>query len=121
VREIEGEQVLMRIFLGERDRWHNRNLTDVLVELFKKEGFAGATALHGVQGFGPNSVNIHKDSILRLSEDLPVLIEVVDSEDRIQAILPRLDEMIGSGLITLEKVRVIRYGSSRDAKGEKKT
>jgi hypothetical protein len=121
VREIEGEQVLMRIFLGERDRWHGRNLTDVLVELFKKEGFAGATALHGVQGFGPNSVNIHKDSILRLSEDLPVLIEVVDSEDRIQAILPRLDEMIGSGLITLEKVRVIRYGPSRDAKGEKKT
>jgi hypothetical protein len=111
---MEGEQVLMRIFLGERDRWHNRNLSEVLVELFKKEGFAGATALHGTQGFGPNSVNIHRDSILRLSEDLPVVIEVVDSEERIQAILPRLDEMIGSGLITLEKVRVIRYGASRD-------
>jgi hypothetical protein len=113
---MEGEQVLMRIFLGDRDRCHNRNLTDVLVELFKKEGFAGATALHGVQGFGPNSVNIHKDSILRLSEDLPVLIEVVDSEERIQAILPKLDEMIGSGLITLEKVRVIRYGPSSGSK-----
>lgn len=116
MREMEGEQVLMRIFLGERDRWHNRNLTDVLVELFKKEGFAGATALHGTQGFGAHSVNIHKDSILRLSEDLPVVIEVVDSEERIQAILPKLDEMIGSGLITLEKVRVIRYGPSSGSK-----
>jgi PII-like signaling protein len=111
---MEGEQVLMRIFLGERDHWHNRNLTDVLIEMLKKEGFAGATALHGTQGFGPNSVNIHKDSILRLSEDLPVIIEVVDSEERIQAILPKLDDMIGSGLITLEKVRVIRYGASRE-------
>ncbi len=114
MREIDGEQVLMRIFVGERDHWHSRNLTDALVELFKKEGFAGATALHGIQGFGHNSVNIHKDSILRLSQDLPVIIEVVDSEERIQAILPKLDEMIDSGLITLEKVRVIRYGASRE-------
>jgi hypothetical protein len=110
---MEGEHLLMRIFIGERDRWHGRSLTDTLIEIFKREGFAGATALHGVQGFGAHSVNIHKDTILRLSQDLPVIIEVVDSEERIQAILPRLDEMIGSGLITLEKVRVIRYGPPR--------
>ncbi len=109
MREMEGEQVLMRIFIGDRDRWHGRSLTDALVELFKKEHFAGATVLHGTQGFGPTSVVIHKDSILRLSQDLPVVIEVVDSEERIRAILPNLDEMIGGGLITLEKVQVIRY------------
>jgi PII-like signaling protein len=109
---MEGEQLLMRIFIGDRDRWQHRNLSDVLVELFKKEGFAGATVLHGTQGFGAHSM-IHKDSILRLSEDLPVVIEVVDSEERINAILPRLDEMINGGLITLEKVRVIRYRSHR--------
>jgi PII-like signaling protein len=109
---MEGEQLLMRIFIGDRDRWQHRNLSDVLVELFKKEGFAGATVLHGTQGFGAHSM-IHKDSILRLSEDLPVVIEVVDSEERINAILPRLDEMIDGGLITLEKVRVIRYRSHR--------
>jgi PII-like signaling protein len=112
MREMEGEQLLMRIFIGDRDRWQHRSLSDVLVELFKKEGFAGATVLHGTQGFGAHST-IHKDSILRLSEDLPVVIEVVDSEERINAILPRLDEMIDGGLITLEKVRVIRYQSHR--------
>jgi hypothetical protein len=109
---MEGEQLLMRIFIGDRDRWQHRGLSDVLVELFKKEGFAGATVLHGTQGFGAHSI-IHKDSILRLSEDLPVVIEVVDSEEKINAILPRLDEMIDGGLITLEKVRVIRYRSHR--------
>jgi len=112
MREMEGEQLLMRIFIGDRDRWQHRGLSDVLVELFKKEGFAGATVLHGTQGFGAHSI-IHKDSILRLSEDLPVVIEVVDREEKINAILPRLDEMIDGGLITLEKVRVIRYRSHR--------
>ena len=108
MRQMEGEQVLMRIFIGERDRWQHRSLTDALVELFKKEGFAGATVLHGTQGFGAHSV-IHRDSILRLSEDLPVIVEVVDSEEKVQAILPKLDEMLDGGLITMEKVRVIRY------------
>lgn len=108
MREMEGEQVLMRIFIGERDRWRHRSLADALVELFKTEGFAGATVLRGSEGFGAHSV-IHKDSILRLSEDLPLVIEVVDSEEKIQAILPKLDEMLGGGLVTLEKVRVIRY------------
>ncbi len=108
MREMEGEQVLMRIFIGERDQWHRRGLADALVELFKKKGFAGATVLHGMQGFGAHSV-IHRDSILRLSEDLPLVVEVVDTEEKIQAVLPTLDEMMGGGLITMEKVRVIRY------------
>ncbi|MDA1316295.1 MAG: DUF190 domain-containing protein [Acidobacteria bacterium] len=108
MRGIEGEQVLMRIFVGERDRWQHRSLTDTLVELLKKEGFAGATVLHGTQGFGAHSV-IHRDSILRLSEDLPVVIEVVDEEAKVRAILPTLDEMLDGGLITIEKVEVIRY------------
>lgn len=112
MRGIEGQQVLMRIFIGERDRWHGRSLTDALVELFKKEGFAGATVLHGAQGFGAHSA-IHRDAILRLSEDLPVIIEVVDEEDKVRAILPALDEMLEGGLVTMEKVEVIRYQSKR--------
>ncbi len=108
MRQMEGEQVLMRIFIGERDRWEHRSLTDALVEMFKKEGFAGSTVLHGTQGFGAHSA-IHRDSILRLSQDLPVIIEVVDSEEKVQSILPTLDEMLDGGLITMEKVRVIRY------------
>ena len=108
MRGIEGKQVLMRVFVGERDRWQHRSLTDAIVELLKKEGFAGATVLHGTQGFGAHSV-IHRDSILRLSEDLPVVIEVVDSEEKVRALLPTLDEMLDGGLITMEKVEVIRY------------
>lgn len=115
MRGIEGQQVLMRIFVGERDRFHGRILTDALIELFKKEGFAGATVLHGTQGFGAHSV-IHRDSILRLSEDLPVIIEVVDEEDKVRAILPTLDGMLEGGLMTMEKVDVIRYQSKRSKK-----
>ena len=115
MRQMEGEQVLMRIFIGESDRWHHRSLTDALVELFRKEGFAGATVLHGTQGFGAHST-IHKDTILRLSSDLPVVIEVVDSEEKIREILPALDPMLNGGLVTLEKVRVIHYGPGKKAK-----
>jgi PII-like signaling protein len=115
---MDGEQVLMRVFLGDRDRWEHRSLSDVLVELFKKEGFAGATVLHGTQGFGAHSVAIHKDSILRLSEDLPIVIEVVDNEAKINSVLPKLDEMLGGGLITLEKVRVIRYQPHKERGGK---
>ena len=114
MRQMEGEQVLMRIFIGESDRWHHRSLTDALVELFRKEGFAGATVLHGTQGFGAHST-IHKDTILRLSSDLPVVIEVVDNEEKIREILPALDPMLNGGLVTLEKVRVIHYGPGKNA------
>jgi hypothetical protein len=114
MRKMEGEQVLMRIFIGESDRWHHRSLTDALVELFRKEGFTGATVLHGTQGFGAHSA-IHKDTILRLSSDLPVVIEVVDNEEKIRGILPALDPMLNGGLVTLEKVQVIHYGPGKNA------
>lgn len=108
MRHLEGEQVLMRIFVGESDRWENRPLHVALVELLRREGFAGATVLRGVAGFGANSV-LHTDSLLSLSQDLPLVIEVVDTEEKIEMILPRLDEMLSGGMVTLEKARVIRY------------
>lgn len=108
MRGLEGEQILMRIFIGEADSWEHKPLYKALVELFRREGFAGATVLRGVTGFGATSV-LHTDSLLRLSQDLPLVIEVVDEEEKIEAILPQLDEMLQGGMITLEKARVIRY------------
>ncbi|MBN1958791.1 MAG: DUF190 domain-containing protein [Desulfuromonadales bacterium] len=108
MQKLEGEQTLMRIFIGESDRYQKRPLHEVLVELFRKEGFAGATVLKGVAGFGANSV-LHTDRLLCMSQDLPVVIEVVDHEAKIEKIIPRLDEMLKGGMITLEKARVIRY------------
>ena len=108
MRRLEGEQVLMRIFIGEADRWKKQPLYKALVELFRVEGFAGATVLRGVAGFGATSV-LHTDSLLCLSQDLPLVIEVVDTEEKVEAILPRLDEMLQGGMVTLEKARVIRY------------
>jgi len=98
----------MRIFIGENDKIGNRPLHEVLVEFFKKEGFAGATVLRGVSGFGANSF-IHTDKLLRLSLDLPIIIEVVESQEKIDAVMPRIDEMMGGGMITMEKATVIRY------------
>ena len=112
MRKLDGEQVLMRIFIGESDRWEHRPLHAALLELFRSRGLAGATVLRGVAGFGANSV-VHTANILRLSADLPLVIEIVDSEEKINAFLPTLDEMMGGGLITLEKVKVIGY---REAK-----
>ncbi|BCR05885.1 hypothetical protein DESUT3_29540 [Desulfuromonas versatilis] len=106
--KLEGEQTLMRIFIGESDRWQRRPLYEALVELFRQEGFAGATVLKGAMGFGARSVT-HSDKLLRLSNDLPVVIEVVERQEKIEALLPRLDAMIEGGMITLEKARVIRY------------
>lgn len=108
MRNLDGEQTLMRIFVGESDRWHNQPLYEALVELFRREEFAGATVLKGVSGFGATSV-VHTDRLLCLSQDLPLVIEVVDTQEKIEAILPRLDEMLQGGLVTLEKARVIRY------------
>jgi PII-like signaling protein len=105
---LEGERTLMRIFIGESDRWHHQPLYEALVELFRREGFAGATVLKGVAGFGAASV-LHTDRLLCLSQDLPVVIEVVDTEEKIATILPELDEMLQGGMVTLEKARVIRY------------
>ncbi|MCF6266304.1 MAG: DUF190 domain-containing protein [Desulfuromusa sp.] len=108
MQRLEGEQTLMRIFIGESDRCENKPLYKVLLEMFRKKGFAGATVLRGVAGFGANSV-LHTDGLLRLSQSLPLVIEVVDREDKIESIIPQLDEMLLGGMITLEKARVISY------------
>jgi PII-like signaling protein len=108
MRTIEGEQVLMRIFVGESDQWERRPLHSALLELFRAKGLAGATALKGVAGFGPRSV-LHTAGILKLSADLPMIIEVVDSQEHLDAVLPEVDRMMSGGLITIEKVRVLRY------------
>ena len=108
MRILDGEQVLLRIFLGESDRHGRQPLHEALIELFRKEGFAGATVLRGVAGFGAKSV-IHNSDILRLSSDLPLVVEVVESQGKIDTILPTLDTMLQGGLVTLEKAHVIRY------------
>jgi PII-like signaling protein len=109
MRVLDGEQSLVRIYIGESDRWHHQPLSVALLERLRKEHFAGATVFHGMAGFGARSV-MHTASILRLSEDLPVLIEIVDTEEHVEKLLmPILDEMVPEGLVTIEKVRVIRY------------
>ncbi len=105
---VESEQTLMRIFIGENDRWEHNPLYEALVELFRREGFAGATVLKGAMGFGAHSIT-HTDKLLRLSNDLPVVVEVIESQEQIDALLPRLESMLQGGLITLEKARVLRF------------
>jgi uncharacterized protein len=107
-QKFEGERALMRIHTGESDKWHGKPLHEAIVEMLRKEGFSGATVLRGVGGYGGSSV-YHTDKLLRLSQDLPIILEVIESAERIDKILPRLDEMVDGGLITLEKVRVILY------------
>ncbi len=106
--KLEGEGTLLRIFIGELDKWHHQPLYEAIVLKARERGLAGATVLRGPMGFGAHS-RLHTAKILRLSEDLPVIIEIVDREDRIQEFLPELDQMVGDGLVTLEKVRVIAY------------
>ena len=108
MRKITGEQYLMRIFIGESDRYEGKPLYQYLVELFKKEKLAGTTVLRGIAGFGAKS-HLHTDSILRLSSDLPIIIEVVDSKEHLDYVLAKIDHSITEGLITLEKVNVIKY------------
>lgn len=98
----------MRIFIGESDKWNHRPLYAALVELFRSKNLAGATVLRGVAGFGPSSI-LHTAGIFKLSADLPLVIEVVDSQEHLDAVLPEVDRMMGGGLITMEKVRVLRY------------
>ena len=105
---FKGERTLMRIFIGESDKYQGKPLYDALVERLRAKGLAGATVLRGVAGFGASST-VHTDKILRLSLDLPIIIEVVETEEAIQKVLPDLDGMIGGGLITLERARVIMY------------
>jgi hypothetical protein len=110
--KLEGEGKLLRIFIGESDVWHGKPLYQAIVERARKGGLAGATVTRGIEGFGADS-RMHTARILRLSEDLPVVIEIVDSEARIQAILPALDEMVTEGLVTMEAVEIIAYRHSQ--------
>ena len=105
---LTGERTLMRIHLGERDKYQGRPLYEAIVHLLRARGFAGATVFRGIMGFGA-SAGIHTEKVLRLSLDLPIVVECVETEERIQEILPELDRMICGGLITLERARVIVY------------
>lgn len=121
MRVLDGDQFLVRIFLGESDTWHHTPLPRALLERLRTEGFAGATIVHGVAGFGATSV-IHTASLIELSTDLPVVIEVVDDQAHVDRLLPILDEMISGGaLVTVEQVRVLRYaaGPKRARPGSK--
>ena len=106
--KIEGEGRLLRIFIGESDRWHGIPLYEAIVRRAREHGLAGATVLRGIEGFGAHS-RLHTAKILRLSEDLPIVIEIVDSVENIEAFLPQLDRMVGEGLVTLERAEVILY------------
>jgi uncharacterized protein len=106
--KLEGEGKLLRIFIGESDKHGRKPLYQAIVEMLREEGLAGATVLRGIEGFGANS-HLHTARILRLSEDLPVVIEVADTAERIEAVMPKLDEMVKQGLVTLERVQVVAY------------
>ena len=105
---LQGEGKLVRIFIGESDRWHGRPLYQAIVERVRKEGLAGATVIRGIEGFGAKS-HLHTSRILRLSEDLPIVVEIVDTAERVDGLLPLLDEMVADGLVTIEPVHVVSY------------
>jgi PII-like signaling protein len=112
---MEGQGKLLRIFIGESDQWHGKPLYEAIVRRVREEGLAGATVLRGVEGFGADS-RLHTTRILRLSQDLPVVIEVVDTPENVDRILPVLDEMVGEGMLTVEKVHIIAYrGTAKHA------
>lgn len=106
--KIEGQAQLLRIFIGESDHCAGKPLYEAIVLAAREAGLAGATVLRGLEGFGARS-RIHTARILRLSEDLPIVVEIVDREERIAAFLPRLDAMVTEGLVTLETVQVLIY------------
>ncbi len=112
---IPQEAILLRIFIGESDRWHHQPLYEAIVLKARELHMAGATVLRGPMGFGKTS-RLHTSKILRLSIDLPIVIELVDSEEKIHFFLPAIEEMIGGGLVTLEKVQVIRYDHGSENK-----
>ena len=109
---LEGEGKLLRIFIGESDTWHGRPLYQAIVQRVREEGLAGATVLRGIEGFGAKS-HLHTTRILRLSEDLPIVIEIVDTAENIDRVIPVLDEMIEDGMVTVERVHIVSYRQSR--------
>lgn len=106
--KLPREGQLLRVFVGESDRWEGKPLYEAVVALARRRGLAGATALRGFTGYGAHS-RVHTSKILRLSQDLPVVIEIVDTPERIETFLPELEAMIPEGLITLERVQVLQY------------
>jgi len=112
--KLEGEGKLLRIFIGESDKHGRKPLYQAIVEMLREEGMAGATVLRGIEGFGANS-HLHTARILRVSEDLPIVIEVVDTAERIEGIMPKLDEMVTDGMVTLERVEVVTYRAGMPA------
>lgn len=113
MRVLDGDQFLVRIFLGESDKWHHTPLARAILDRLRAAGFAGATVVHGVAGFGASSI-IHTAGLIELSADLPVVIEVVDDQAHIDRLLPILDEMItGGALVTMERVRVLKYAAGQ--------
>jgi len=114
--KLPAEAELLRIFIGEDDKHHGRPLYEAIVMEAREEGLAGATVLRGMLGFGAHS-RLHTAKVLRLSEDLPMVVEIVDAPDKIESFLPKLDEMIEEGLVTVEKVRVIYYRHGRSDTG----
>jgi uncharacterized protein len=109
---FEGERTLMRIHIGESDKWHGRPLHEAIIHLLRDEHLLGATVLRGLGGYGSSSL-YHAEKPFRLSQDLPIVIEVVEYSERLEKLLPRLDEMIGAGMITMEKAHVILYRSKK--------
>jgi PII-like signaling protein len=107
----DGE--LLRIYVGETDRWEGRPLYEAIVHEARREGLAGATVLRGLMGFGRHS-RVHTASVLRLSQDLPVVIEIADAVDKIEAFLPIVDRMVTEGMVTVRKIRVLQYRGGSD-------
>lgn len=110
---LKGKQVLMRIFLSEADKHHSKPLYHEIIEMLRKEGMAGATVLRGICGFGAKS-HLHTANLLTLSQNLPIVIEVVDTQENIDRVWPRIDEMLNEGLVTIEKVQVLRHGAKTE-------
>ena len=112
--KLERDGKLLRIFIGENDRWEGKPLFEAIVLKAREMGCAGATVLRGIEGFGAQS-RIHTARILRLSEDLPIVVEIVDTSERIDALLPVLDTMVRDGLVTVEDVHVVRYRARHES------
>jgi PII-like signaling protein len=111
--QLPEDAMLLRIFVGESDRWQHQPLYEAIVMKARELHLAGATVLRGPMGFGAAS-RIHTAKILRLSMDLPMVIEIVDTEEKVKTFLPLLDEMMGGGLVTLEKIKVIHYREGKE-------
>ncbi len=115
--KIEGKGKLLRVFIGESDHWHGKPLFEAIVRKAREAGMAGATVLRGLEGFGADS-RMHTARVLRLSQDLPIVVEIVDKPERIDAFLPALDEMVTEGMVTVEDVHIVAYrhsGGAEDA------